>query len=60
MIGTLWPIGDKIAVRIADEIYTRIAQSGDVADAVHAATREMRRRFPNSPSTWAAHIHSGA
>jgi hypothetical protein len=63
VIATLWPIVDRHAVDIADQIYTTLTTAGedDVAGAVHAAVRRMRRRWGwNSPSVWASHIHAGA
>ncbi|MGI5202500.1 CHAT domain-containing protein [Spirillospora sp. CA-108201] len=60
VIGTLWPIGDRHAVDIADLVYTAVAGGGDVAGAVHSATRQMRDRWPDHPSVWASHVHAGA
>ncbi|MEU9869655.1 CHAT domain-containing protein [Actinomadura sp. NPDC048021] len=60
VIGTLWPIGDRHAVDIADLVYTAVADGGDVAGAVHAATRRMRDLWPEYPSVWASHVHVGA
>jgi CHAT domain-containing protein len=60
VIGTLWPIGDQHAVDIADHIYTSIKTTGEVAVAVHSATRHMRDRWLDQPSVWGSHIHVGA
>jgi len=62
VIATLWPIGDQPAVDLAADIYTTLTTGeGDVAGAVHAAVRRMRRRWGrDSPSVWASHIHVGA
>lgn len=60
VIGTLWPIGDRHAVDIADLVYTAVSGGGDVAGAVHAATRRMRDQWPDCPSVWASHVHVGA
>ncbi len=63
VIATLWPIGDQHAVDTAARIYTTLTTTGgnDVAGAVHAAVRLMRRRWgPDAPSAWASHIHAGA
>jgi hypothetical protein len=63
VIATLWPIGDQHAVDIAADIYSTLATTGedDVAGAVHAAVRRMRRRWGgDTPSVWASHIHAGA
>jgi tetratricopeptide (TPR) repeat protein len=60
VVGTLWPIGDQDAVEIATHIYDMLAGTGDVAQAVHAATRRIREKKGwESPSAWASHIHSG-
>jgi CHAT domain-containing protein len=60
VVGTLWPIGDRQAVDIAQAIYTTLIGTRDVASAVHTATRQLRDRWPGIPSVWASHIHSGA
>jgi hypothetical protein len=60
VVGTLWPIGDRQAVDIAEDIYTTLTRTGDIASAVHTATRQIRDRWPDMPSVWASHIHSGA
>jgi tetratricopeptide (TPR) repeat protein len=61
VIATLWKVGDQDAVDIAADIYTSLGNvANDVADAAHAATLRFRRRWPDSPSVWASHIHSGA
>jgi CHAT domain-containing protein len=62
VIATLWPVGDRPAVRIADATYTNLAIHGAdaAAQALHDATRRRRNLDPDRPSTWAAHIHNGA
>jgi CHAT domain-containing protein len=62
VIGTLWPIDDQAAVAATEEIYRRLAPpgEGDLAGAVHAATRTLRARWSACPSVWASHIHAGA
>jgi hypothetical protein len=62
VIATLWPIGDRPAVRIAKDIYEGLAarSAEEVAWALHQATRRRRDQDARRPSTWAAHIHSGA
>jgi tetratricopeptide (TPR) repeat protein len=57
VIGTLWPIIDLPFV--ATGFYDGLAQGAEVATALHAAVRTLRRRTPDHPSTWAAHIHIG-
>lgn len=63
VIATLWPIGDRLAVRIASDIYHSLA-AADAADtaaeALHAATRRLRGIRVSQPSTWASHLHNGA
>ncbi|WP_239313788.1 CHAT domain-containing protein, partial [Frankia sp. Cj3] len=59
VIGTLWPIGDGHAVDITRAIYTAITTTGDIASAVHTATRHLRNRWADRPSVWASHIHVG-
>jgi CHAT domain-containing protein len=61
VIATLWPISDQYAPDIAADIYAALGTtSGDGAVATHTATRRFRNRWPDSPSVWASHIHSGA
>jgi predicted metal-dependent phosphoesterase TrpH len=63
VIATLWPVGDQHAVDFAADIYTTLTTvgAGDVAGAVHAAVRRMRRQGGwDTPSVWASHIHAGA
>ncbi|WP_223165919.1 CHAT domain-containing protein [Lentzea indica] len=60
VIGTLWPIGDQHALDFAELVYPAIAAGGDIATAVHAATRTLRDRHPDDPLAWASHVHVGA
>lgn len=67
VIGTLWPVNDGAAQRVAMGFYDRLTSSGNrpaavtvSAHALHAAVRELRDTYPRSPSMWAAHLHSGA
>jgi tetratricopeptide (TPR) repeat protein len=59
VIGTLWPINDRIAVKIADAVYQSLATGGEPAAALHSATRRIRDEWPDLPFRWAAHIHVG-
>ncbi len=66
VIGTLWPINDAVATRIADEFYTDLTQDGTTAPrtdraphALHRAIRRLRSDYMASPALWAAHIHVG-
>ncbi|WP_225101818.1 CHAT domain-containing protein [Streptomyces sp. CoH27] len=68
-IGTLWPVHDAVAVRVARSLYRRLREgrsadspvldTGRSAVALHHAVRECRAAFPRTPSLWAAHVHSG-
>jgi CHAT domain-containing protein len=63
VIATLWPIGDRPAVRVAAGVYTALTRDGEAraaAAALHAAIRQMRAVLPEQPSVWAAYTHSGA
>ncbi|MFE2938337.1 CHAT domain-containing protein [Streptomyces sp. NPDC059255] len=69
-IGTLWPVHDAVAGRVARILYRHLrgdraaGSSGLDADqaalALHRAVRQCRTAFRGSPSLWAAHVHSGA
>ncbi|MEU4541499.1 CHAT domain-containing protein [Streptosporangium sp. NPDC023825] len=66
VIGTLWPIGDAAAVRIAGEVYTHLTNDGtkpphtdQAALALHHAIRRLRDDHRSNPAMWAAHIHVG-
>jgi tetratricopeptide (TPR) repeat protein len=63
VIGTLWAIDDKIAVTVAEAFYTILLTGAldvsDAARALHGAVRDVRDRFPTTPSLWAAYLHAG-
>lgn len=68
-IGTLWPVHDAVAVRVAGSLYRHLRGGRPAgspgldtersAVALHHAVRECRAAFPRTPSLWAAHVHSG-
>src|SRR5262249_54767437 len=63
VVATLWPIKDRIAVAFAEDFYTAVNLghgAGGAAEAVHSATMRLRQRWPDNPSVWASHIHTGA
>jgi len=68
VIGTLWPILDRVAVDVAAGFYTRLrSPSGSLdvnasAAALHDCVRELRDRkgFTARPSLWAGYVHAGA
>jgi tetratricopeptide (TPR) repeat protein len=62
VVGTLWPVDDRLAVRLAEHFYETLARAGtgdSVAWALHRATRRLRATHADQPSAWAAHLHSG-
>lgn len=63
VIGTLWPISDYHAVRLAEDLYAELASAGSAAaaaSALHKVTCRLRNRWHQAPSVWASHIHAGA
>ncbi|MFJ3583427.1 CHAT domain-containing protein [Streptomyces sp. NPDC090127] len=65
VIGTLWPVADKVATRLTEEVYASLVDDLtrgrpiDPATALHRPVRELRRRLARAPHLWAAHIHTG-
>lgn len=66
VIGTLWPVDDRAAERVAADFYAHVTRGGRVspdtslcAEALHHAVRGLRADFPASPALWAAHTHTG-
>ncbi|MFD4245376.1 CHAT domain-containing protein [Streptomyces sp. NPDC058525] len=66
-IGTLWPVVDRAAAAVAEGFYLRLTHGGtrpaDTADAARALNetlRDLRDRYPLTPTRWAAHLHVGA
>ena len=66
VIGTLWEIDDKGAVRIADGFYARLGNeaagldTSRAAHALHGVLRKERDNFFRTPSLWASYMHAGA
>ncbi|MEU6918933.1 CHAT domain-containing protein [Streptomyces olindensis] len=71
VVGTLWPVHDVVARRVAKEFYSGLRagprmpgapalDTGRAAVALHHAVRACRARYEESPSLWAAHVHAGA
>jgi CHAT domain-containing protein len=58
VIGTLWPVNDRVAAKIAQKVYSGLTHGA--AAALHAAVRNCRETYPDTPSLWSAHIHAGA
>ena len=66
VIGTLWPVQDQAASRIAGEFYRQLVQAGPYprgadqsARALHHAIRDFRDDHVGVPAWWIAHIHTG-
>lgn len=61
VIGTLWPVGEQTALRVAAHVYESLRINGvdDASFAVHRVSRERRNARPDRPSTWASHVHAG-
>ncbi|MFB6908217.1 CHAT domain-containing protein [Streptomyces bacillaris] len=66
VVGTLWPVQDSAARRIAvafyEEMYAREAGDSPVDRAAYAlqhAVDRLRAKRPDLPALWSAHIHMG-
>lgn len=73
VIGTLWPVQDSAAAKIATDFYTYLTRNGcqapDTGESAHALHHAIRAFRASSlspgvyalrlPSLWAAHIHVG-
>ncbi|TQS46841.1 CHAT domain-containing protein [Cryptosporangium phraense] len=59
VIGTLWPVNDLVARRVAVDLHAGLRAGSDPATALHHAVRRCRARYPATPTLWAAHVHSG-
>jgi CHAT domain-containing protein len=66
VIGTLWPVNDAAAYSVAVDVYTRLTggEGGalnftDCARAIHDAIRHARSSRPDTPTAWAAFLHTG-
>jgi len=58
VVGTLWPVDDAAAQLVADLTYASLPHASP-AEAVHRTARHLRRRYPDNPLLWAAHLHAG-
>ncbi|GAA4606383.1 tetratricopeptide (TPR) repeat protein [Actinoplanes octamycinicus] len=59
VIGTLWPVQDRVSWRLSQAVYGHLARGADPATAVHLAVRALRERRRQYPDRWAAHLHFG-
>ncbi|GGM40516.1 CHAT domain-containing protein [Dactylosporangium sucinum] len=64
VVGTLWPVADRVSLRFADRLYRGVVD-GDrlrperLAGAVRDAVRHLRARWPDRPGVWAPYVHLG-
>ncbi|GGK88755.1 CHAT domain-containing protein [Mangrovihabitans endophyticus] len=60
VVGTLWQVNDRVASQVAAGFHTRWrAGPDDPAQALHDTVRDLRDRFPRTPSLWSAYVHYG-
>jgi CHAT domain-containing protein len=60
VIGTMWPIEDRVAATFAEYFYTGLRTSGrDPAFALHSAVRKLRDTYREMPVIWAPVTHFG-
>ncbi len=64
--GTLWPVDDRTARRVATEVYSQLTDNGarfpateKSAIALYHAVRRLRAENSRDPVQWTAHIHTG-
>ncbi|MEU1940549.1 CHAT domain-containing protein [Streptomyces coeruleorubidus] len=64
VVGTLWRVDDVVAPAFSQQLYGKLIadRSGALcaSAAVHRTVRQLRAKYPNLPSVWAAHVHAGA
>ncbi|MGW4796301.1 CHAT domain-containing protein, partial [Nonomuraea sp. NPDC004297] len=61
VIGTLWPVNDTIAARVAEGVYAGLGGGVErAADALRDAIRGLRDAYPDQPALWAGYVHAGA
>jgi CHAT domain-containing protein len=64
VVGTLWSVSDRVSVDLTASFYAAVTtdgvpDSGRCAEALHHVVRDLRRRWRNHPSVWAAYVHVG-
>jgi hypothetical protein len=60
VIATLWPVTDRAARDLGQQIHAQLKLGVDPAPAVHQAVHAARSARPGAPSRWASHVHFGA
>jgi tetratricopeptide (TPR) repeat protein len=66
VISYLWDVSDAAASGLATNFYQALTRDGTqppelpiAAAALHQAIRQLRSRYPETPTLWAAIIHTG-
>ncbi|WP_170180630.1 CHAT domain-containing protein [Actinomadura pelletieri] len=59
VVGTLWPVRDRAAARIAAAFYPCLLKGTPPAAALQRAIDERRKRVGTPPALWCAHVHVG-
>lgn len=64
VISTLWEVDEESSTQIHADVYEdlfsgRTWDCDRSANALHAATRRLRAKYPDEPDRWAAHVHVG-
>lgn len=66
VVGTLWPVNDRIATEAANCFYAALAADpnrlavGESACHLRDAVRIIRDEMRSSPAHWAGYVHAGA
>jgi len=67
VIGTLWAVEDRSAVRVSTDVYAVLTAGGrkwpkvdQAAEALHEAVLQLRDTYRELPARWAAFLHVGA
>jgi hypothetical protein len=64
VVGTLWPVADRVSLRMAKHLYPAVLDDGRLdperlPEALRAAVRSLRARWPDRPAAWASYLHLG-
>jgi tetratricopeptide (TPR) repeat protein len=60
VVGTFWPVSDRLSREVTGEFYHALARDAFApAAALHRPIRRLRDRFAGAPHLWAAHAHTG-
>ncbi|MCL9759118.1 CHAT domain-containing protein [Frankia sp. AiPa1] len=64
VVGSLWPVSDRITLTVATRFYQELARASDAeadssAIALHAAIQQLREVWADVPTVWASFVHTG-